>query len=255
VVNTKTVITGRWEREGKYETTGTRSRVWNTTEPILLIALLSIRQTSQTVSRPDTNLLHVAKSSLKIMHTFTYPLPLYAIPHSSFNKILHRHSQRYIFIGRLHSIFHRYSIFHIHFHLHPAFHCVLLMIQCERSRKHFSICDRDNTPTCSDRLCGPPSRLFKHCSVYPWFQASAAVWMKSTLFWDITRLRVVIVYQRYGTYRSHLQGSRSPSKMGPRHCPETSVNNYHSTLRNISEERRSQYKCSFLGGKAAGGWS
>jgi hypothetical protein len=28
--------------------------------------------------------------------------------------------------------------------------------------------------------------------------------------------------------------------MGPIRCPETSVNNYHSTLRNIPEERRSQ---------------
>jgi hypothetical protein len=28
--------------------------------------------------------------------------------------------------------------------------------------------------------------------------------------------------------------------MGPIGCPETSVQNYHSTLRNIAEERRSQ---------------
>jgi hypothetical protein len=28
--------------------------------------------------------------------------------------------------------------------------------------------------------------------------------------------------------------------MGPTDCPETSVQNYHSALRNISEERRSQ---------------
>jgi hypothetical protein len=27
--------------------------------------------------------------------------------------------------------------------------------------------------------------------------------------------------------------------MGPIRCPETSVNNYHTTPRNISEERRS----------------
>jgi hypothetical protein len=30
-------------------------------------------------------------------------------------------------------------------------------------------------------------------------------------------------------------------KMGPTRCPETSVNNYHTTPRNIPEERRSQY--------------
>jgi hypothetical protein len=33
--------------------------------------------------------------------------------------------------------------------------------------------------------------------------------MRSALFWDITRRRVVIVYWRFGTsYRSHLHGSR-----------------------------------------------
>jgi hypothetical protein len=31
-----------------------------------------------------------------------------------------------------------------------------------------------------------------------------------------------------------------PLKMVPIGCPETSVHNYHSTLRNIPEERRSQ---------------
>jgi hypothetical protein len=39
----------------------------------------------------------------------------------------------------------------------------------------------------------------------------------------------VVVYRRFGTdYRYHLEGSRSPGplKMGPRACPETSLNNY-----------------------------
>jgi hypothetical protein len=65
----------------------------------------------------------------------------------------------------------------------------------------------------------------------------------SALFWDISKLRVAIIYRRFGTkYRSHLQGSRSPRrplKMGSIRCPETSVKNYHSTLCNIPEERRS----------------
>ena len=56
--------------------------------------------------------------------------------------------------------------------------------------------------------------------------------------------REVILYRRFGTtYRFHLQGSRDSSsltfKMGPIHCPETSVKDYHSTLRNIPEEQRS----------------
>jgi hypothetical protein len=80
--------------------------------------------------------------------------------------------------------------------------------------------------------------------------------VRSALRWDITQRRVVIVYRRLGTaYRSHLQGSRSPRikglrdnwkigglrrplKVGPMRCPETSVKDYHSTLRNIPEERR-----------------
>jgi hypothetical protein len=42
----------------------------------------------------------------------------------------------------------------------------------------------------------------------PLFQASAAMLMTS-VFWVITRRRVVIVYRRFGTtYRSHLQGSK-----------------------------------------------
>jgi hypothetical protein len=45
------------------------------------------------------------------------------------------------------------------------------------------------------------------------------------------------VYRRFGTtYKSHLQGSFT---MGPISCPETSVNNYHTTPCNIPEQRRS----------------
>ena len=44
-----------------------------------------------------------------------------------------------------------------------------------------------------------------------WFQASAAMLLRSALFWDITQRRVIILYRRFGTtYRSHLKGSRSP---------------------------------------------
>jgi hypothetical protein len=47
-------------------------------------------------------------------------------------------------------------------------------------------------------------KLIKH-----WFQASAAMLMKSAVFWSITRHRVVIVYRHFGTtYRSHHHGSK-----------------------------------------------
>jgi hypothetical protein len=58
--------------------------------------------------------------------------------------------------------------------------------------------------------------------------------LRSALLCDITERRVVILYRRFGTtYRSHLQGSRSPIR-----CSETSVKDCHSTLRNITEECR-----------------
>jgi hypothetical protein len=75
--------------------------------------------------------------------------------------------------------------------------------------------------------------------------------IRSALFWDITQRRVIILYRRDGTTnRFQLQGCRSPRielsswtswplKMGPIGCLETSVQNCHSTLRNIPEERRS----------------
>jgi hypothetical protein len=63
----------------------------------------------------------------------------------------------------------------------------------------------------------------------------------SALFWDITQRWVVIIYQRFGTTgRSQLQGLRSPrKKMWLIGSPETSVQKYHSMVRNIPEELRS----------------
>jgi hypothetical protein len=92
-------------------------------------------------------------------------------------------------------------------------------------------------------------------------------YLRSALFWGITLRRGVILYRRFGTtYRSHLQGSRSPSlptfrdnvsvpssrlkksknswtswplKMGPIRCPETSGKDYPSAQRYNPEECRS----------------
>jgi len=63
--------------------------------------------------------------------------------------------------------------------------------------------------------------------------------MRSPLFGDVTQLLLVVSYLRFGTaYRSHLQRSSSPLKMGPTDCSETSLINYHTKLRSIPEERR-----------------
>jgi hypothetical protein len=71
--------------------------------------------------------------------------------------------------------------------------------------------------------------------------------MRSALFWDVTPPRVVIVYRRLGTFRSHLEGSRIV-KMERTRCPETSVNNYHTTPSNIPEERSSLTDLVVVGG-------
>jgi hypothetical protein len=64
--------------------------------------------------------------------------------------------------------------------------------------------------------------------------------LRRAFFQGVTQSRVVILYQRFGiTYRSHLQGSRSPMKMGLICCPEMSVKNYHSKLCNIPREHTS----------------
>jgi hypothetical protein len=76
----------------------------------------------------------------------------------------------------------------------------------------------------------------------------------SAFFWDVTQRRMVIVYWRFGkTCRS---GLVAPCKMGPIRCPETSVKDYHSTLRNIPEERRShQHRVGSLKSWIATGWT
>ena len=85
--------------------------------------------------------------------------------------------------------------------------------------------------------------------------------MRTALFWVITQRVVVISYRRFGsTYRSHLQiagivltnhthtralldyyaaSSGRVVKTGPTDCPETSVRNYHYSLRNSLEESSS----------------
>ena len=69
--------------------------------------------------------------------------------------------------------------------------------------------------------------------------------MRTALFWAIMQREVVIPYRRFGTiYMSYIQGSvpflRVTFEMGPIAFPETSVRNYHYSLRN-SPARRSSH--------------
>jgi hypothetical protein len=60
---------------------------------------------------------------------------------------------------------------------------------------------------------------------------------RSVFFRDISQRRVLIPYTRYGQPTDPIfKGQEIPLKMGPIICAETSVENYHSTLRNIPEE-------------------
>jgi hypothetical protein len=72
--------------------------------------------------------------------------------------------------------------------------------------------------------------------------------MRSALFWDITQRRLLIPYRRFGTVCQSVTLDVGSLKMGPKRCPETSLKDYHSSLRNISEERKSEEPFCCLGG-------
>jgi hypothetical protein len=66
---------------------------------------------------------------------------------------------------------------------------------------------------------------------------------KYALFYDIKQCMVVMPYGRFGTtIGQEIQKERPylPLKIGPTGCPETSVRNFHYTLRNNPEDRRCQ---------------
>lgn len=71
--------------------------------------------------------------------------------------------------------------------------------------------------------------------------------MRSALCWDFMQRKVVTPYRRFGTtYPSYLQGPTVQEaawslKSSPIGYPETSVRDYHSTLRKIPKERRSYF--------------
>jgi hypothetical protein len=70
-------------------------------------------------------------------------------------------------------------------------------------RQHNKLCDR--LPQKQNSL---PIQVY--CA---WFQASATMWMKFALFWDITKRRMIIPYRRFGTSYRSLLGSRNTRRM------------------------------------------
>jgi hypothetical protein len=62
------------------------------------------------------------------------------------------------------------------------------------------------------------------------------------LFWDVTQVDWKFITYILGQPINPIIKGQAPSplKMEPTDCPETSVTNYQSALRNIPEEHRSQ---------------
>jgi hypothetical protein len=71
--------------------------------------------------------------------------------------------------------------------------------------------------------------------------------MRPAVFWDLTRRWVVVMYRRFGTRIGPIffLDFLAPEDRTDR-CTETSVNNYHTTPRNIQEQHKSRQN---------GGWS
>jgi hypothetical protein len=67
---------------------------------------------------------------------------------------------------------------------------------------------------------------------FAWFQASAARWMKSVLFWDITQHNSLQMFrENLPAPSSRVKKSKKKTlKMGPVVCREMSVMNCHCTL-------------------------
>jgi hypothetical protein len=68
-------------------------------------------------------------------------------------------------------------------------------------------------------------------------------------FFNFKQHKIEIPYRRFGTnYQSHLQGfwTACPLRVGPVVCHGRSVRNYHSALRKMSKQCRSQLRTLFL---------
>jgi len=54
-----------------------------------------------------------------------------------------------------------------------------------------------------------PDHILGNTAYCPWLRAPATLWMRSSLFRDVTLRGLVVSFRRFGTtYWSHFQGSR-----------------------------------------------
>jgi len=78
-----------------------------------------------------------------------------------------------------------------------------------------------------------------------WFQISAAMWMRSSPFWDIMQHGLVVSYWHFGTtYKLIFKGQAVCLTLedGPLGCSKTLVTNYQSILHNIQEKWRASVR-------------
>lgn len=64
------------------------------------------------------------------------------------------------------------------------------------------------------------------------------------ILWNFMQHRMVVLYRCFRSWSHHQRSSTS--KMGPVDCPKTSVQNYHSVLRKILKQHRSQNTCCII---------
>jgi len=68
------------------------------------------------------------------------------------------------------------------------------------------------------------------------FQASVALYLRTSLSWNVTRPRSIVAFRRFGTLIPYSREKKSEKKkcfsLGEENedCPEISVNNYQYTL-------------------------
>jgi hypothetical protein len=83
------------------------------------------------------------------------------------------------------------------------------------------------------------TKLMYKCNYMMFWLVYGVLWVQlrlmGSLLFEIVKCDSVTAYTEDRSTRWNLRSSR----IGPIGCPETSVRNYHSTLRDIPEERRS----------------
>jgi hypothetical protein len=119
-----------------------------------------------------------------------------------------------------------------------------LHTDCSTLRQMFAVVFKVPAKSCHT-TAEPDGDRYKWLCRYDWVIKRLISLGSGSFYWDVTQLGLIVSYRRFGTTcGSHPQGSCNsswtlcPLKMGALVCPETSLSNYQSTLRNMAEKRR-----------------